>query len=124
MVAKLRQITSTIGLASRYLLATGKVYWTVDLGFCATHGLWGRSPADVLVSRFYKRALNLWRKGCIRKAVFYLGAVTHLLQDICEPHHARCSCGVGHHLYEKWFRNIRITIRYSKGVFIGNTMIR
>lgn len=156
MDAGLRQITSTIGLASKYLLATGKVYWTVDLGFCATHvfinrqtrlileedgnveaagllvafgreldlgvcwpdggwgsvhhfyhartgaGLWGRSPADVLVSRFYKRALNLWRRGCIRKAMFYLGAVTHLLQDICEPHHASCSWGVGHHLYEKW----------------------
>lgn len=156
MVAGLQQITSTIGLASKYLLATGKVYWTVDLGFCATHvfinrqarlileadgkveaaglleafgrelelgvcwpdggwgsvhhfyhartgaGLLGRPPADVLVTRFYRRSLNLWRDGCFGKAMFFLGAVTHLLQDICEPHHVNCSLGIGHHLYEKW----------------------
>lgn len=159
VAAGLRQITSTIGYASKYLLATGKVYWTVDLGFCATHvfinrqarlileaddrveaaaylesfgreldlgvcwpdggwgsvnhfyhgrtgaGLWGRSSAAVLVSRFYKQALALWRKGRFKKAMFYLGAITHLLQDICEPHHASCSWGLEHHLYEKWVQN-------------------
>jgi len=156
MEARLHQVTSTFGLAGRYLLATGRVFWTVDLGFCATHvqcnrqarlileadghveaaglleayrkeldlgvcwpdggwgsihhychartggGLLGRAPADVIGERFFRRALNLWRQGCYSKAMFFLGAATHLLQDVCQPHHSRCSWGIGHHHYEKW----------------------
>gem|GEM_PF-903180 len=156
MVARLHQITSTVGLIGKYLLATGRISWTVDLGFCVTHvqcnrqarlileadgyvgpaallesyrreldlgvcwpdsgwgslhhfyhartgnGLLGRTPADVVGERYYRRALNLWRRGKFGKAMFFLGAVTHLLQDVCEPHHANCCFGSGHHHYEKW----------------------
>lgn len=161
MEARLDQITSAFGMLGKYLLATGRVAWSVDLGFCATHvlcnkqarlileadghvaaaglleayrreldlgvrwpdsgwgslhhfyhaktggGLFGRSPADAVVERYFRRAVKLWQRGSYRRAMFFLGAATHLLQDICEPHHARCACGSGHRQYEKWVQSHR-----------------
>ncbi|SFG10955.1 phospholipase C [Desulfotomaculum arcticum] len=158
MVSGLRQITSTFNQAGRYLLATGRVSLTVDLGFCATHvfinrqarlilkkdghveaadlldtfhreldlgvcwpdggwgsvhhfyhartggGILGRTPSSVYIDRYYRLAVERWRQGNISKAMFFLGAATHLLQDACEPHHSRCSMGIGHHSYETWVK--------------------
>lgn len=172
MEARLHQITSTIGLLGKYLLATGRISWTVDLGFCATHvlcnrqarlilqndgniaaaglleayrreldlgvcwpdsgwgslhhfyhaktgsGLLGRTPADVVTRRYFSRALKLWRQGYHSKAMFFLGAVTHLLQDVCQPHHVNGSWGSGHHHYEKWVqaRREEYVVR-GKGIY-------
>ncbi|MBE3588507.1 MAG: zinc dependent phospholipase C family protein [Thermoanaerobacteraceae bacterium] len=156
MGAGLHTFTATLGFVGKYLLATGRVSWTVDLGFCSTHllcnkqarlilerdghgvaaglleryrreldlgvcwpdsgwgsvhhfyhartgdGLLGRAPADVVGERYFRRAFDLWRRGSYGKAMFFLGAATHLLQDLCEPHHASCVWGIGHACYERW----------------------
>lgn len=70
-------------------------------------GLAGMAGADIIAERFYKKALNLWRQGSFKKSMFFLGAVTHLLQDVCEPHHAGCSLGIGHNTYERWVQEHR-----------------
>jgi phospholipase C len=169
---RLQQIASGLSLAGKYLLATGKIPLTVDLGFCATHvafnrqarliletdghteaaglleaygreldlgvcwadsgwgclhhfyhartgnGLFGRAPADVIGARHYKRALGLWRQGNFRKAMFFLGAVTHLLQDVCEPHHSHCSVDISHHQYEAWVQKHKdCFLIQSQGVY-------
>ena len=45
---------------------------------------------------------RLVRQGRFAQAMFFLGAATHLLQDVCEPHHASCRFRMGHRDYEKW----------------------
>ena len=172
MEARLNRITSRITTLGRYLLATGRIAWTVDLGFCATHvlcnrqarmileadghvaaagmleayrreldlgvcwpdggwgslhhfyhartgdGLLGSAPANIVGERYYWKALRLWRQGCYNKAMFFLGAVTHLLQDLCEPHHARCSCGSSHHYYEIWVQEHKENyLALGKGIY-------
>jgi phospholipase C len=153
------QLASAVGYLCKYVLATGRIPLSVDLGFCGTHvmcnrqarlileadghvtasglleaygreldlgvswadsgwgsihhfynartghGLPGVAAADVFFERCLARALKMWKEGCYGKAMFLLGTVTHLLQDICEPHHARCSVGLGHASYEKWVQD-------------------
>ncbi|MCG8401644.1 MAG: zinc dependent phospholipase C family protein [Firmicutes bacterium] len=77
-------------------------------------GLMGMRAADVFYGRYYQLALDYWRRGRFRKAMFFLGAVTHLLQDICEPHHTNCSWGLGHCHYEKW-------VQENKDVYLVNS---
>lgn len=150
------QLASAVGFLCKYVLATGRLPISVDLGFCTTHvmcnrqarlileadghiaasglleaysreidlgvcwadsgfgsvhhfynaktghGLPGVAAADVFFEKCLAKSLKLWKEGCYGKAMFLLGTVTHLLQDICEPHHARCSVGLGHANYEKW----------------------
>ncbi|WP_236860328.1 zinc dependent phospholipase C family protein [Candidatus Formimonas warabiya] len=65
-------------------------------------GLLGRTPADVFCRRYFLRAVKYWRQGNYKKAMFFLGAASHFIQDICEPHHANCYIGMGHRRYEDW----------------------
>lgn len=65
-------------------------------------GLLGRTPADVFCKRYFLWALKFWRQGNYKKAMFFLGAACHFIQDICEPHHTNCDIGMGHHRYEDW----------------------
>ncbi len=65
-------------------------------------GLWGQTPADVFCRRYFLCALKFWRQGNYKKAMFFLGAACHLLQDVCEPHHTNCYIMMGHHKYEGW----------------------
>lgn len=65
-------------------------------------GLLGRTPANVFCRRYFLQAINLWRQGKCKKAMFFLGAASHFIQDICEPHHSSCDVGRGHHGYEDW----------------------
>lgn len=65
-------------------------------------GLLGRTPADVFCRRYFLLALKFWRQGNHKKAMFFLGAASHFIQDICEPHHTNCEIGLGHHRYEDW----------------------
>lgn len=171
------QIASTVGFLCKYVLATGRIPMTVDLGFCSTHvrcnkqarlilesdgyiaaaglleaysreldfgvcwadsgwgsihhfynartgnGLPGVAAADVLFDRFFSRALKMWKQGQFGKAMFILGTVTHLLQDICEPHHARCSVGLGHANYEKWVQDRQDDYSVSsEGVYLEKVL--
>lgn len=78
----------------------------------------GALSAEVLLERFYKRALGQWRHRNYKKAFFYLGAATHLLQDLCEPHHAHCSCGMDHHRYEIWVKSHNeVYLAFDGGIY-------
>jgi phospholipase C len=144
---------------SKYLLASGRLNMTVDMGFCSTHvscnrqarlilesdghleaanlleaysqdldlgvcwpdggwgsihhffhpktgdGYLGMTSAKVMLERFFQRAVESWGKGGYEKAMFFLGAATHLVQDLCEPHHSNCTCRMDHHRYEIWVQS-------------------
>ncbi len=103
----------------------------LDLGVCWPDSGWGSlhhfyhaktgaglltmKAANVFFERYYLTALHLWRKGSFEKAMFFLGAVTHLLQDICEPHHTNCSWGLWHSNYEKWVRDNKYAYLVQQG---------
>ncbi|OPX84279.1 MAG: Phospholipase C precursor [Pelotomaculum sp. PtaB.Bin104] len=53
---------------------------------------------------YYKKALCYWQHGNKRKALFFLGAAVHLVQDLCVPHHAKGIAFCGHQEYERWVR--------------------
>jgi phospholipase C len=67
-------------------------------------GLW-RFPSAVEDFRcYFGQALQQARRGCGRRAAFFLGAAAHLLQDLCVPHHARAKVLDGHKQYELWVK--------------------
>ncbi|MDA8234518.1 MAG: zinc dependent phospholipase C family protein [Clostridia bacterium] len=51
---------------------------------------------------YYSLAAKHWRRDEPSKAMFYLGAAVHLVQDLCVPHHARGLLFDGHQEYENW----------------------
>ncbi|SHJ48556.1 phospholipase C [Propionispora hippei DSM 15287] len=65
-------------------------------------GLWHFSNALAELQSYYNRGLQHFEFGEIAKAVFFLGAAAHLLQDVCVPHHARAKLFCGHREYERW----------------------
>lgn len=50
----------------------------------------------------FNKSLALWKSGKIKKALFFLGASVHLVQDLCVPHHSSGMAFCGHRKYEKW----------------------
>lgn len=70
-------------------------------------GLWGYLPATTMMNHYFKRALKAWLAGKHRRALYYLGLATHLLQDACVPQHTHGSPGCGHGTYERWVRQWR-----------------
>lgn len=86
------------------------VYWADDgwknvghyLEADSGKGLW-RFPNAINDFRcYFHQALYQARRGDCYKAAFFLGAATHLLQDLCVPHHARVKLLSGHKQYEVW----------------------
>lgn len=65
-------------------------------------GLFGRKNAMELVKEYHEKALELWSKGKHNKAMFYLGAAIHLIQDMTVPQHANIRLLDNHHQYEKY----------------------
>ncbi|MBP2653230.1 MAG: zinc dependent phospholipase [Firmicutes bacterium] len=65
-------------------------------------GLWRFSTAVDDFRDYFGRSLQLARRSNWRKAVFFLGAAAHLVQDLCVPHHARGKLFAGHQQYEAW----------------------
>lgn len=67
---------------------------------------------------FFEKALYHWQWKNKKKAFFFLGAATHLVQDLCVPHHAMGMAFCGHKEYEKWVQENRFDfIVYSGGVY-------
>lgn len=65
-------------------------------------GLWNLPSAADSFRQFFRQAMKYGQKANLAKAMFYIGGATHLLQDICVPHH---SCNLllsGHAEYEHW----------------------
>lgn len=51
---------------------------------------------------YYHMALATAADCDFKQAVFFLGAASHLVQDLCVPHHARAKLFCGHQHYESW----------------------
>lgn len=65
-------------------------------------GLWNFNNAIDTFEMYYQYSLQYLRQYDVKKSIFYLGAATHLLQDLCVPHHARAKLLYGHKAYEQW----------------------
>lgn len=65
-------------------------------------GLWQFTHAIDNFQMYYQAALKAARQNHLKKAMFFLGAAAHLVQDLCVPHHARGKLLNGHKHYESW----------------------
>jgi phospholipase C len=65
-------------------------------------GKYNLMSAAELCDIYMDKAIKLWKNKKHSKAMFYLGAASHLVQDMCVPHHAYCTAAYGHHYFEKW----------------------
>lgn len=65
-------------------------------------GFWHFSNAALDYLQCINTAMKYVRLGCMKEAIFYLGAAAHLVQDMCVPHHAKCQLFDGHKKYELW----------------------
>ena len=63
-------------------------------------GLWRWPSALDFCRVYYGRAVANWKKGAAARAFFYLGAATHLVQDLCVPHHSAGKLFDGHQEFE------------------------
>ncbi|MCL6448246.1 MAG: zinc dependent phospholipase C family protein [Armatimonadetes bacterium] len=68
---------------------------------------------------YFEQALMLWKQGRQTGAFFYLGAVLHLIQDLCVPHHANGVAFDGHQNLEKWARENRHAFQVKSNGLYG-----
>lgn len=67
-------------------------------------GLYGNTNALILAKRYYFKALRYWNKNDTRKAMFYLGAFVHIIQDMTIPQHVNIRLLDNHHQYENYVK--------------------
>lgn len=65
-------------------------------------GIWPFGNALDQFRQYFAFAFKEVRRGDCGKAAFYLGAASHLVQDMCVPHHARGRMFNGHQEFEAW----------------------
>lgn len=68
-------------------------------------GLYGNTNALTLAQNYYTLAISHWNSGDLRKAMFFLGAAAHLVQDMTVPQHANIKLLKEHHKFEVFVRN-------------------
>ncbi len=73
-------------------------------------GLYGRRSAMELGIDYYLQARKCWKKGKLKKSLFYLGAALHIVQDMTIPQHANIKLLNNHRQYETF---IKRTYRYN-----------
>jgi len=78
-------------------------------------GVWPWGNAAQKCSAYFKKAFVLWRQGNHAKAMFFLGAAAHLVQDACVPHHACCRMFDGHLDYERWVKERKHHYKVNAG---------
>lgn len=78
-------------------------------------GMWFWPTAAEKCSDFFSKAQNLWRSKKHARAMFFLGAATHLVQDLCVPHHAVCRLFGGHVNYEGWAEKRKLDYKVDRG---------
>lgn len=66
-------------------------------------GLFGRRNAMDLAIEYYSDAVKLWSENR-NKAMFYLGAAAHIIQDMTVPQHANIKLLDDHHQYESFVK--------------------
>lgn len=64
---------------------------------------------------YFEKAMYLWFNNKKKKAMFYLGAAVHLVQDLCVPHHSVGAAFSGHNEYEKWVQSYYSSYEVSSG---------
>lgn len=65
-------------------------------------GLYGFSNALAECEKYYKLSLDHLKKGEVDKALFFLGAACHLVQDSTVPHHVNNKLLKKHREFELW----------------------
>lgn len=69
-------------------------------------GLYGRKNAMDLGVNYYNKAKLLWENGKYDKALFYLGASLHIVQDMTIPQHANIRLLDNHRQYETFVKRM------------------
>jgi len=67
-------------------------------------GLFGNGNALNLAVEYYDKALEYWYLQDVNKAMFFLGAAVHLVQDMTVPHHANIRLLDKHRQYENYIK--------------------
>ena len=67
-------------------------------------GLYGHTDALTLTKNYYDNAIDYWNKNDIKKAVFFLGACVHLIQDMTIPQHVNIRLFDSHRKYENFVK--------------------
>lgn len=87
-------------------------------------GLYGFSNALKECMAYYTSALTWWKRGNVNKAIFYLGAACHLLQDVTVPQHINIKLLKQHRKYEKWVKEFHEGYELFKcqsgGIYLSN----
>lgn len=78
-------------------------------------GVWFWPNSAQKCSAYLKKAFMFWRQGKHTKAMFFIGAATHLVQDACVPHHAYCQMFDGHLDYERWVKERKHYYKINSG---------
>ncbi|PYG88524.1 phospholipase C [Ruminiclostridium sufflavum DSM 19573] len=68
-------------------------------------GLYGNTNALTLAKNYYAFAISFLNSCDIKKAMFFLGAAAHLVQDMTVPQHANIKLLKEHHKFEKFVRD-------------------
>ncbi|WDV44768.1 zinc dependent phospholipase C family protein [Clostridiaceae bacterium M8S5] len=69
-------------------------------------GLYGHYNALSLAQDYYKLAIKSWKKSHFNKAMFYLGACVHLVQDVTIPQHVNIRLLDKHRKFETYVKKI------------------
>lgn len=83
-------------------------------------GLYGFSDALTECKKYYNCAVRFLEAGDVNKAMFYLGASCHLIQDATVPHHVNNKLLKSHRKFELWIISKLLT-DYSFAVEKGTS---
>lgn len=65
-------------------------------------GMYGCSNALLECRHYYSEAIKSYSRKDIKRAMFYLGAACHLIQDVTVPQHVNVKLLDEHRRYEQW----------------------
>lgn len=86
--------------------------------FSRGKGLYGFSDALTECKRYYDKSLSLLKDDDVKKAMFYLGASIHLVQDVTVPQHVNNKLLESHRKFELWIIS-RLLSDYSFYAYEG-----
>ncbi|NOH15617.1 phospholipase C [Clostridium cochlearium] len=70
--------------------------------FSKGKGLYGFSNALLECKKYHRKSLEYLEKGDLNKAMFFLGAACHLIQDVTVPQHVNNKLLKSHRRFELW----------------------
>ncbi len=90
-------------------------------------GLYGCKSSMQRFGKYYGCALVHWDCGDKEKAMFYLGAALHLIQDSTIPQHGSIKLLKSHRKYERWIHRVHDSFfHYSSsagGIYLENPFL-